>query len=273
MYQPCLENKSILSKKINEKELDKLFSDRKIEQLSLSYLNINTTSRKHRRYQSNVLESYLLMPSQFLLEINTTTKSITFAKGVDTILGYDPDNIIYKSIFEILFNDRECNECNELNLAIERINSINLEVETSDAMLDLSNVISFKHYKGHKIDCLLHLSPLGLREENELESILAMAFVINKDASPRKHFWLEQIIKDGKLIQNELPLVRNESVFSKREVEILLLLNEGMKSQEISKKLFISVNTVYNHRAHLLKKSNAKNTTQLLSFARDKGVI
>jgi len=51
---------------------------------------------------------------------------------------------------------------------------------------------------------------------------------------------------------------------SKREREIIELIVKGLSSQEISEKLFISINTVNTHRRNLLKKNNFKSTKELL---------
>ena len=51
---------------------------------------------------------------------------------------------------------------------------------------------------------------------------------------------------------------------SNREREIIGLIIKGLSSQEISEKLFISINTVNTHRRNLLKKNNFKSTKELL---------
>ena len=56
-----------------------------------------------------------------------------------------------------------------------------------------------------------------------------------------------------------------------REREILALLVQGKKSDEISKELFISTLTVNTHRRNLLKKTSCINTAALTSMAVQKG--
>ncbi|HUH74206.1 MAG TPA: response regulator transcription factor [Chitinophagales bacterium] len=58
-----------------------------------------------------------------------------------------------------------------------------------------------------------------------------------------------------------------------RELEILQLIALGLTSQDISKKLFISKNTVETHRKNLLAKLNVKNTASLLKFAYKKNLV
>ena len=54
---------------------------------------------------------------------------------------------------------------------------------------------------------------------------------------------------------------------SEREMEILILICQGMSNHEIGDKLFISKRTVDKHRANILEKSESKNTAQLVVYA------
>jgi DNA-binding CsgD family transcriptional regulator len=60
---------------------------------------------------------------------------------------------------------------------------------------------------------------------------------------------------------------------SGRELEVLGLVSQGLISKEIAEKLFISVNTVNNHRQNILDKINASNTSEAVTFARNLGLI
>jgi DNA-binding CsgD family transcriptional regulator len=54
---------------------------------------------------------------------------------------------------------------------------------------------------------------------------------------------------------------------SYRENEIISLLLTGMDSKQIAEKLFISVETVSTHRKNILKKTKARNTSELIAMA------
>jgi DNA-binding NarL/FixJ family response regulator len=54
---------------------------------------------------------------------------------------------------------------------------------------------------------------------------------------------------------------------SQRELEILNLVCKGFTSQEISEKLFISVKTVEVHRTNIFRKSDVKNSSELIVWA------
>jgi len=60
---------------------------------------------------------------------------------------------------------------------------------------------------------------------------------------------------------------REEARLTKREIEIIKLIADGLTSQQIADKLFISPRTVETHRANLLKKMEVKNAIELVKKA------
>ncbi len=62
-------------------------------------------------------------------------------------------------------------------------------------------------------------------------------------------------------------------LLSPREKEILLLIAEGMDTKEIAKALYISVNTVGNHRSNMIDRLGARDTTALVQLAKMVGMI
>lgn len=61
--------------------------------------------------------------------------------------------------------------------------------------------------------------------------------------------------------------------FSSREVDILQMMSEGMRSRDIACRLFISENTVEYHRKKLKQRLGAQNEAHLIALAINKGVI
>ena len=58
-----------------------------------------------------------------------------------------------------------------------------------------------------------------------------------------------------------------------REREVLKLLAEGKKNQEVADILFISPNTVRRHRYNIMEKLNLKNTAELVKYAIDQNYL
>jgi DNA-binding CsgD family transcriptional regulator len=68
------------------------------------------------------------------------------------------------------------------------------------------------------------------------------------------------------------PIYGDQS-FTKREVELIRLLSEGLSSKEIAERLFISSHTVDTHRRNILKKSGFKDSNKMIVYARENGLI
>lgn len=65
----------------------------------------------------------------------------------------------------------------------------------------------------------------------------------------------------------------NMPVLTRREIEVLKLIAEGLTNQQIADKLFISSWTVDSHRKNLLIKFEAKNTASLIKLAALNGLL
>jgi DNA-binding NarL/FixJ family response regulator len=59
---------------------------------------------------------------------------------------------------------------------------------------------------------------------------------------------------------------------SRRELDIINLIKEGLSSREIALRLEISLKTVEVHRYNVLKKLNLKNTAALVNFINTQGL-
>lgn len=66
---------------------------------------------------------------------------------------------------------------------------------------------------------------------------------------------------------------KNNVVLTRREVEVLALISEGLTNQEIADKIFVSTSTVDSHRKNLLSKLQAKNTAALVNYAMRNKII
>lgn len=60
---------------------------------------------------------------------------------------------------------------------------------------------------------------------------------------------------------------------SKRELEVLQLMSEGLSNQEIASKLFVSLNTIKTHNARLFEKLEVKRRTQAIETAKKLSLI
>lgn len=71
-----------------------------------------------------------------------------------------------------------------------------------------------------------------------------------------------------------IPVIDNPDIsLTKREKEVLKMVNEGLMSKEISDKLFISIHTVNRHRQNILEKMHVDNLSEAISYAQKLGLL
>ncbi len=70
-----------------------------------------------------------------------------------------------------------------------------------------------------------------------------------------------------KVIEEYVPWLFQQ-VITRREKEILQLIQFGRSNKEIADKLYISEHTARNHRSNLFEKAKARNVIELLNYAR-----
>ena len=118
-------------------------------------------------------------------------------------------------------------------------------------------------------------TPLFKNERHEIEAYLSFCTDISLIATSSHIKWqlqgprseeFPQFLTGGAAAASHVPL-------SEREQQVVRLLGEGLSSAAISKRLFISLNTVNTHRKSLLKKAGVAKTVSLLAFARDHGYL
>lgn len=86
---------------------------------------------------------------------------------------------------------------------------------------------------------------------------------------------------EGKIINNETgeicPIDKykeyDQTILSKRELEILILIASGKSSKQIAEQLSIATYTVHRHRQNIIRKMQVVNTTQAVKTALSMGLI
>jgi DNA-binding NarL/FixJ family response regulator len=114
----------------------------------------------------------------------------------------------------------------------------------------------------------------------------AEGYLLKEDADTELFAAIEKIRQEGRYISplllgdltNELfqahhkgQLTPQIEPLTTREREVLKFIAEGLSNKEIADLLFISVRTVENHRANIMRKLNIKSTANLIKYAIRKG--
>jgi NarL family two-component system response regulator LiaR len=88
----------------------------------------------------------------------------------------------------------------------------------------------------------------------------------------------ERIIVKEVVVTEGKPFVTNESKredlgITRRELEILELIAQGMSNREIAEKLFVSENTVKTHSSRVFVKLGARRRTQAVQMGKEFGLL
>jgi len=119
----------------------------------------------------------------------------------------------------------------------------------------------------HVVDQMLAAGANGfiLKSSDTHEILEAVKQIISGNS------YISQSVAD--LLKGRFPANSDLPILTRREVEVLKLIADGLTNQEIADKLFISSWTVDSHRKNLLLKFNAKNTAILVKTAVTSGII
>ncbi len=115
--------------------------------------------------------------------------------------------------------------------------------------------------------------PIQINDERNFN--YALNYVQNIHHLLKKDFpfyWIRFVYGKNKehvqTFHSEDKLPSKQDLLSNREKEILLLISEDLDTKEIAQKLFISVNTVGNHRSNMIERLGARDTTALVQLAK-----
>jgi len=97
---------------------------------------------------------------------------------------------------------------------------------------------------------------------------LALKLTSPKTILIEKQVFIEQ---PENFILNKTALARLN--ISKRELEVLQLMSEGLSNQEMAERLFVSLNTIKTHNARLFEKLEVKRRIQAIETAKKLNLI
>ena len=108
----------------------------------------------------------------------------------------------------------------------------------------------------------LFFTALGIWASNKLTSPKIKTVIVEKEIFVQKRL-------DFSINEEEL----NNRKISKRELEVLELMSQGLSNQEIASHLFVSLNTIKTHSSNLFQKLEVKRRTQAIEIAKKIGII
>lgn len=191
-----------------------------------------------------------------------------FNKELDNMLD-NGFNLKNPSFFESLLHPADVPFVQETQvITFDFLNNLNpSERKDYKLILDLTLV----HPNGYFYRVVYQSSILELDRDGNLWLVMNRIELISKNSqyvAPQRQLINIRSKKRYLFNTNE----KGESVsLTKREIEILRLISQGYESKDIADRLFISTNTVNNHRRKIIRKTNLENMGQVLLYARSIG--
>lgn len=126
--------------------------------------------------------------------------------------------------------------------------------------------------KGPYVRFIQQLLPLELDARGNIWLMLMLNDIVpdrGEDAKPQRKVMNIRTSREYVFTEEE----SGTGMLTKREIEILGMLSKGMASKQVADELFLSVNTVNNHRRNILEKTNTENTAEAVRFAISMGLV
>lgn len=132
----------------------------------------------------------------------------------------------------------------------------------------LVSKLRVRHHDGKVCD-LLHRMHYLFDSENETVRVAVCVYApLTFDFRGRSH-----AVNSLTGQSAELTSSADNTILSRRELQVLSLIDRGMKSSEISDALNISVHTVNRHRQAIINKLQVRNSTEACRLAKSMGII
>jgi DNA-binding NarL/FixJ family response regulator len=130
-------------------------------------------------------------------------------------------------------------------------------------------IFSMHHNKEYIVKSVENGANGYLLKDTSIEELLRAIKVVSEG---RKYFppEISEIIINELLAKTSGTQEETRPIFEKitpKEKQILGMIVQGYNSREMADKLFLSIRTVDNHRANMMKKVKAKNTADLVKMA------
>lgn len=160
-----------------------------------------------------------------------------------------------------------------IDISLPGISGIKLTGHLALSDPGLKVLILSMHLNEEYITGALKAGALGYLAKNTTRDELISA--IRTVAAGNKYLGkdVSDVITSGYLRRINADDVLEKEMLSKREVEILKLIAEGMGNKEISEKLFISIRTVESHKNHIMQKLGCRSVVEMVRYAIKNGLI
>ncbi|MHA4894203.1 LuxR C-terminal-related transcriptional regulator [Pedobacter sp. PWIIR3] len=194
-------------------------------------------------------------------------------KSITEMHGFDPETVIFNDILSII-HPEDVDFVGKTEAAISDLFYSNLG---PDKLLKYKASYSFRAKMRDGKYALMNHQSLMLTLDSKGRYAKSLNIHTRIDHLSDRNTYQFSLIglqdEPSYLNLNTSSGVQTMANFSKREIEIIKCLGEGLNNKETGEKLFISEQTVKQHRKNIMQKSQSKNTAQLIKSCILQGLI
>ncbi|TRO65741.1 response regulator transcription factor [Christiangramia sabulilitoris] len=235
---------------------------------------------KHFRKMASLMapgKSFYYVANFHTLALEMVSDSVT------AFTGKDPEEVDLELLLSLALPE----EIEKIHLKEKVISEFYLNHLNPSEMLDYKLVYTYRSrdYRGKERLMLHQATCLSINEQGRFVHVFSIHSDISHLASGSSQDISFINIEGGKSYynidsstgtfnRNKLSRKRSlQEILSERELEIIKELALGNSADEISSKLNISPHTVKTHKKNILRKTDCKNSTQLVSICLAEGLI
>lgn len=217
------------------------------------------------------LEEMMEANRQFFYIADAMQLSILFtSKGSKQMLGIDPDDLNFYHFMEVTHPD----EIARLNLGRPKIVSMAQDLYTAKEGVRFISA-DYRMRNTHGVYTNILVQGYLVYTTIPRKTVFFLKLHTNIDWWKKKefgfHYFLGEDLSYFRYPDEEL--LNMGMILSKREFEILQLVEQGLSSEQIADKLFLSVNTVHTHRCNMLKKTGKESVSELVFSFKERGLM
>lgn len=219
----------------------------------------------------DLIKNYNCLQNQFLFITDYSENKISLTKGIEPCLGYSHDEFTIHALMSYIHPEDRESILSVVQIAWEEL-TIGLY---GIAPLDWSFTFDYRiKKKDNTYMKILHqIFITDLTEGGQLIKTIDIC----TDISHVKHSTIPsyKFIGKGqeKFLEKIEKRLQKKKIFSPREMEIISYMSKGYNSKKISEKLLISAETIRTYKKRIYIKSGCHNSSELISFIYQNGVL
>ncbi len=157
-----------------------------------------------------------------------------------------------------------------LDISLPKITGLDLLKIVSEKYLGVRTLVLSMYSKDEYVYRAMTAGAYGyLLKQNTSKDELLMAIRTVFGGAKYLNDEVSLVMKKSHSIKSTMSdeFQRNISTLTKRELEIVRLVAEGLTNQEMASKLFVNIRTIETHKTNILQKLQLKNSVDLVKYA------